>query len=329
MKNVRLSPGRWRAACYWMVTPCWGTRLRSPWLWMFLPSHGLSSQPCGRPLLRRIFTDCAARLHHSLAILAWSLLPPCSTLAEHALRACRSRMELPALLRLSGRRGIKLRLTLGGSAGSYPRPGTCHMTKWVTYFSNWISWCPWVMADPCPPPALPPAVLEVSRFPHAVGCFLAALATGWPWLTALLAFQCLDKGYFLNDARTFLAHDASLAVSGSGAWTRATLSPAGSESALITVFLVEGKIVLVSSDTPLRSVPARLLQAPCTRTGGKRTRWLPSFIRLPRDSSSGLPIIPDANVTTVVERAGVWHARLGPLDGTAKATLLTPGSLGL
>ena len=146
MKNVRLSPGRWRAACYWMVTPCWGTRLRSPWLWMFLPSHGLSSQPCGRPLLRRIFTDCAARLHHSLAILAWSLLPPCSTLAEHALRACRSRMELPALLRLSGRRGIKLRLTLGGSAGSYPRPGTCHMTKWVTYFSNWISWCPWVMA---------------------------------------------------------------------------------------------------------------------------------------------------------------------------------------
>lgn len=173
--------------------------------------------------------------------------------------------------------------------------------------------------DPCPPPALPPAVLEVSRFPHAVGCFLAALATGWPWLTALLAFQCLDKGYFLNDARTFLAHDASLAVSGSGAWTRATLSPAGSESALITVFLVEGKIVLVSSDTPLRSVPARLLQAPCTRTGGKRTRWLPSFIRLPRDSSTGLPIIPDANVTTVVERAGVWHARLGPLDGTAKA----------
>jgi len=41
--------------------------------------------------------------------------------------------------------------------------------------------------DPCPPPALPPAVLEVSRFPHAVGCFLAALATGWPWLTASMS----------------------------------------------------------------------------------------------------------------------------------------------
>gem|GEM_PF-2417476 len=173
--------------------------------------------------------------------------------------------------------------------------------------------------DPCPPPALPPAQMEVSRFPHAVGCFLAALATGWPWLTALLAFQCLDEGYFLKDSRSFLAQNASPAVIGLGAWSRATLSPAGSESARLTVFLVDGKIALVHSDVPLRSVPPRLLQAPRTRTGGKRTRWLPSFIRLSCDPSTGLTLIPNANVTTVVERSGAWHARLGPLDGTAKA----------
>jgi len=58
--------------------------------------------------------------------------------------------------------------------------------------------------DPCPLPALPSALLEVSRLPHAVGCFLAALATGWPWLTALLAFRCLDRGCILEDSRFFL-----------------------------------------------------------------------------------------------------------------------------
>ena len=57
--------------------------------------------------------------------------------------------------------------------------------------------------DPCPPPNLPPVQAEVSRFPHAVGCVLAALAAGWPWLTALLAFQGLDSGYFLDEFRTF------------------------------------------------------------------------------------------------------------------------------
>ena len=85
------------------------------------------------------------------------------------------------------------------------------------------------------------------------------------------------------------------------------------------MFLVDGKIVLVRSDVPLRLAPARLIQAPRTSGGGKRTRWFPSFIRLSRDSTTGLLRMPEANVTTVVERARVWHARLGSLDGTAKA----------
>lgn len=48
----------------------------------------------------------------------------------------------------------------------------------------------------CDPPVIPSGRAVFARFPHVIGCFLSALARGWPWTLALEAFRNLDQGRF-------------------------------------------------------------------------------------------------------------------------------------
>lgn len=172
---------------------------------------------------------------------------------------------------------------------------------------------------PCEPPSLPSCVEAHHRFPLTVPCFLAALAEGWQWGTALDAFARIDKGQFFDDFREFTVSGAGSSAD-SKEWFSSTLYFAGEGSAL-TIFVASGCIQLVRGTFRLQpqsragARPAKLL------TSGRPTRFLPDYIRLACDASSGLFELPPTRVTAVVERKGVWLDRLGPLDGTARAVV--------
>ena len=178
-------------------------------------------------------------------------------------------------------------------------------------------------ADSCPsscdPPVIPSGSAVFARFPHVIGCFLSALARGWPWTLALEAFRNLDQGRFFDDSRVFLA-DSPLPGRGLASWSCSTFTLA-SDSATIVLFLSHSRIILVRSSIPLLPTPSRMTLDVPLRKNGKPSRWFPPFIRLARDPSTGLFQLPAARVTAVVERASAWRHYLGPLDGVAQSII--------
>jgi len=90
----------------------------------------------------------------------------------------------------------------------------------------------------------------------------------------------------------------------------------------LTFFLAARRIVLVKASFSLMLHQRALASSIALLISGRQTRFLPEYIRLPRDSASGLFDLPTARVTAVVERQDVWLRKLGPLDGTARAIVL-------
>ena len=171
----------------------------------------------------------------------------------------------------------------------------------------------------CEPPCIPEVSSDISSFPLTTGCFLAALAAGWSWDLALEAFAHLEKGFFHEDSLTFVA-EGSTTSHRQQSWLSSTLVLAGGSS--LTFFLAARRIVLFKASFSLMLHQRALASSIALLISGRQTRFLPEYIRLPRDSASGLFDLPTARVTAVVERQDVWLRKLGPLDGTARAIVL-------
>ncbi len=169
----------------------------------------------------------------------------------------------------------------------------------------------------CHPPIFPASSGHPASFPLTVGCFLASLAAGWQWELALSAFAFLDRGWFHDDSRVFVA-DLGSHVANASAWLSAGVQ-LSDDSESLRMFLAGGRIALVVGAFCLQ--PQRIVHAAPARllSSGRPSRFLPEYIRLARDTESGNLDLPAARVTAVVERREVWLSRLGPLDGTAHA----------
>lgn len=168
----------------------------------------------------------------------------------------------------------------------------------------------------CSRPQLPAGPGVQGRFPHVICCFLAALASGWPWSFALEAFRDLDHGQFFENSCIFLSDSVQL-LPPLAVWSCSSFSLAG-DCVSLSVFIVAGKVVMAQSSSSLRPAPHRPA-LPSVGQVRKQSRWFPTYIRLACDPCTGLPQLPSARVTDVVERADVWETRLGPLDGTSQA----------
>lgn len=168
---------------------------------------------------------------------------------------------------------------------------------------------------PCLPPDLPDGGGQEVFFPHAVGFFLAALASGWPWRTSLQAFETLSAGSFVQGGCSFLATGRTGL---SGVWSRGNVHLSG-DKVVAEVFLLDGAVALINATRPLITgsvpPPPRILD-PCA---GELAPILPSFLQLPVDEASGETVLPSTKVSIIVERRAAWHTLLFPLDGAAAA----------
>ena len=171
---------------------------------------------------------------------------------------------------------------------------------------------------PCQPPMLTGGAQteDGAPFPYVPGLFLAALASGWPWSTALHAFTFLHSGIFADSNRLFTASIGS--SHRDGVWSHGVLRLIG-QAHCLQVYLFNGCVTRVQSSRPLLSV--RHMLPPTLPALQEQSPALPSFLRLAVDKKSGLSVLPLARVTTIVERQAVWHKILGSIDGATAAIL--------
>ena len=224
--------------------------------------------------------------------------------------------ELPALRRGRQRHAAATDLLrVGESAFSFWHMSKKQSANMLAHMRRLVDVGPGLA--PCAPPTFPAGGGDAASFPLTVGCFLAALAAGWPWETALGSFALLDRGWFHEDSKVFVV-DVGRHATFSGAWRQGKLQ-LSDDADCLHLFLAGDRIALAISTCCLRplrsphSMPLRLLSS------GRPSRFLPGYIRLPREVGSELFDLPTARVTAVVERKDAWLSRLGPLDGTAYA----------
>lgn len=162
----------------------------------------------------------------------------------------------------------------------------------------------------------------VSRFPHTPVLFAAALASGWPWSLALHLFAGATQGRFCNQGQGFVtAYGLGLSpeLLQHGRWLVGQVADQGDPDRSVTVYFDDNAAVFIGINRTLRvSVPGPPAGPGQARAGGtRRTRFLPAYVRLPRDSEGNL-ILPQFLVTSIVERRHVWE-RLIQMDGVTRA----------
>ena len=177
-----------------------------------------------------------------------------------------------------------------------------------------------------PPVVFGPATLPADLYSDPSGepldfafsslLFGEALAAGWPWTLALRLFAGLGRGRACRRGRGFLPDRSKAAPPGS-CWLAGSLASAADPATVATVFFDDLGVVYVGCTRPVFGSPARLRGPLPTWLVQSRTRWLPDYVRLARDSG-GMPIYPAGHVTDLVERRHVWE-RLILMDGVTRA----------
>ena len=168
-----------------------------------------------------------------------------------------------------------------------------------------------------------------TRFPHTVVLFGAALASGWPWATALGALSSVRLGSFCNEGRGFVtSYGLQLPPERllHGGWSTATISTKEDCGPPVTVWFDAAGVALVTCTASMRlRTPARpargssaLVSRPGEQSRRNPSRWFPEYIRMPVDEH-GHVIIPKNLVTSIVERRHVWAALIPNMDGVTRA----------
>ena len=170
-----------------------------------------------------------------------------------------------------------------------------------------------------------------SGFPHSVVMFGAALASGWPWSTALSVFAGIRLGSFCCGGRGFVtAYGLQLSSEHKlhGIWTTGSIVSRCDAGPPVTIwFDARGAVFLLSGASmrlrqPTAVVPARGSSGLVRRPGEapvqrSRSRWLPEYIRMPLDEHGHIIIAPHL-VTSIVERRHLW-ARDIAMDAVTRA----------
>ena len=156
-------------------------------------------------------------------------------------------------------------------------------------------------------------------FPHTTSSFGAALAAGVEWDTAILGHVQQAKGWYDTGGRRFRFSDKDgQSLGGKGA--RACKSfqiPAREGEPAIIQFWDGNQLLGLESSARIR------LQRPGARQVRDRdgrptySRWLPEYIRLPKDKRGG--IAKQLPVVTVVDRREEWRRLIGNVDAVTWA----------
>ena len=158
------------------------------------------------------------------------------------------------------------------------------------------------------------------EFPHALAGFGAALAAGWTWDLALPAFAGISSGWFDAGGRAFwaAASDGTLLGAGQpGDWQVCRVL--NDESELEVIFFIQKNHILAITSNKRFQVE-RPPQNAISQGSKRNTRFLPAYIRLPRDKRGRL-LVPEFPVTAVVERRNMWKQLLGNIDAVTWAII--------
>jgi hypothetical protein len=157
-------------------------------------------------------------------------------------------------------------------------------------------------------------------FPHVAASFGAALAAGTDWARSVVGHTKLFVGWYSRDGRRFRCRSASGEPAGGRNPGRCVSFGASGKDGEpdVTLHWVGDELLGVTSSANLRlSSPAN-----ATRLGSvhaKNTRWLPAYIRLPRDRRGG--IARQLPLVSVVDRKHVWRRLLGNIDAVTWAII--------
>ena len=157
---------------------------------------------------------------------------------------------------------------------------------------------------------------RASSFPHTVVLFGAALASGWPWASALRHIAPIRTGVFCNGGQGFITTLGLQLPPGQlthGVWSVGTVSSPEDGDQPVRVWFGEAGAVLVTCASSL------VVRGASAQAGsGRASRFFPDFIRMGRDEHGHL-IIPSYLVTTIVTRRHVWARRIPNMDGVTRA----------
>ena len=155
--------------------------------------------------------------------------------------------------------------------------------------------------------------------PLAVLLFGAALRAGWGWALALRLFAGIRDGRVCGKGRGFVQVSGARVpppeLDRSGGWLVSRLVSLTDQDSVDTVYFDYGAIAFVECSTPVFA-PRR--RPPAAGSGGRVTRFLPSYVRLPTDERGNL-VFPRFTVTSIVERRAVWLRRIPNMDGVVRA----------
>lgn len=156
-------------------------------------------------------------------------------------------------------------------------------------------------------------------FPHLTASFGSALAAGTDWQRVMLGHSKLRAGWYSRDGYRFRCSDGTGRPAGGlnpGVCIRYT-TPGKEGEPEVTLFWAGDQLLGIASSVCIRLASARALESQGHVRKGRRTRWLPSFIALPRDKRGG--IAQQLPLVTVVDRRHVWRQLLGNIDAVTWA----------
>ena len=152
-------------------------------------------------------------------------------------------------------------------------------------------------ASALPAWARAPAEGPVQPLPLAVLLFGAALRAGWGWALALRLFAGIRDGRVCGKGRGFVQVSGARVpppeLDRSGGWLVSRLVSLTDQDSVDTVYFDYGGIAFVECSSPVFA-PRR--RPPAAGSGGRVTRFLPSYVRLPTDERGNL-VFPRFTVT--------------------------------
>jgi hypothetical protein len=168
---------------------------------------------------------------------------------------------------------------------------------------------------------LPPLV-EVVDIGLAMDCALAvplfgaALSAGWPWPLSLLLFTGLRTGRPCGAGHGFVP-SSTIPPLGGAPCLSSTLASDLEPDIRMTVFFIDSAIVFLQCSRAVFGSPSSTRGPVPPWLTRNNSRWLPDYIRIPRDAF-GIPILPKLGVSALVEKRHVWE-RLIKMDGITRS----------
>ena len=202
--------------------------------------------------------------------------------------------------------------------------------------------------SPCAPAQLPDTESwrRVDRCPNGVGLFLASLASGWPWETALGLFETLLEGWLSPDRRSFVCgaagtrRRAATWVDGGGRSSSTAPAVAGAALAClsasfplgggsITILTLEDGAVMVQGTSQLSPAPelylknCRMIRSCRPGRAPFPSKFAPACIRMPcvQEGRASRILPPPPDTGAIVDFRDNWERLVGPLTGEVRAVI--------